>query len=184
MLTNDSNGYALDGNTVRLTLIYDPDNLPEIRTHEIHAGLRPCSGDLSVPEAIRLGRGFNHALRVVGTDVHAGRLPAAATGIGTTPDSVILSSVKKAEDGDASVLTFFNPTGQDAVVSASFDEGFLGRPTHAVEVDLMERPVAGSSARCSRGGDRAGTLLHGIASVKVSLSPATSWSATRRRVCR
>jgi alpha-mannosidase len=172
LLVNDSKyGYALDGRTLRMTLIrssYDPDNLPEIRTHEIHAGLRPVAGDLPVAEAIRLGRDFNHALRVVGTDVHAGSLPAAAAFIHTAPETIILSSVKKAEDEDALVLTFFDPTGAAATVEARFDAELLGRPVAAAEVDLMERPVAHSTAAVNGDAVTVQMPSRGIVSIKVA----------------
>jgi alpha-mannosidase len=174
LLVNDSKyGYSLDGSTLRMTLIrssYDPDNLPEIRTHEIHAGLRPVAGDLPVAEAIRLGRNFNHALRVVGTDVHVGSLPAAAPLISTTPDTAILSSVKKAEAEDALILTFFDPTGAAATIAARFDADILGRPVSAAEVDLMERPLPRSTAAVA--GDTVTAELpgRGIVSVKVAFA--------------
>jgi alpha-mannosidase len=174
LLVNDSKyGYSLDGSTLHMTLIrssYDPDNLPEIRTHEIHAGLRPLAADLPAAEAIRLGRNFNHALRVVGTDVHAGPLPAAAAFIQTTPESVILSSVKKAETEDALVLTFFDPTGRAATVEARFNEALLGRPVEAVEVDLMERPLAHSTAAVSGDAVTVQVPGRGIVSVKVRIA--------------
>ena len=174
LLVNDSKyGYALDGSTLRMTLIrssYDPDNLPEVRSHEIHAGLRPLAGDLPVAEAIRLGRNFNHALRVVGTDVHAGPRPAAAAFIRTTPETVILSSVKKAEGEDALVLTFFDPTGDAATVEARFDEALLGRPVAATEVDLMERPLPGSTAAVNGAAVTAQLPGRGIVSVKVAFA--------------
>ncbi|MBM4457061.1 MAG: alpha-mannosidase [Chloroflexi bacterium] len=171
LLVNDSKyGYSLDGSTLRMTLIrssYDPDNLPEVRSHEIHAGLRPLAADLPGVEAIRLGRNFNHALRVVGTDVHAGALPAAAAFIGATPDTAILSSVKKAEAEDALILTFFDPTGDAATVSIHFDEKLLGRPVAATEVDLMERPLARSTAAVVGDAVTANLPYRGIVSIKV-----------------
>lgn len=171
LLVNDSKyGFSLDGNMLRMTLIrssYDPDNLPEIRTHEIHAGLRPLAGALPVAEAIRLGRNFNHALRLVGTDVHTGPQPAAATLIDIAPATVILSSVKKAEEGDALVLTFFDPTGEESTVVARINEQILGRPNSATEVDLMERPVARSTATITGGSVTAKLPGRGIVSIKV-----------------
>jgi alpha-mannosidase len=174
LLVNDSKyGHALDGSTLRLTLIrssYDPDNLPEIRTHEIHAGLRPIAAALPVAEAVRLGRDFNHALRMVGTDVHAGPFPTAAALIHTSPDSVILSSVKKAEEDEALILTFFNPTGQAETVTVGFDAQIMGRLVSAVEVDLMERPLTSSSAAVQTDTLTVQAPGHGIASVKVALA--------------
>ena len=168
---NDSKyGFSLDGNTLRMTLIrssYDPDILPEIRTHEIHAGLLTACRRLPVAEAIRLGRNFNHALRLVGTDVHTGPQPAAATLIDIAPDTVILNSVKKAEEGDALVLTFFDPTGEDSTIVARINEQILGRPSSATEVDLMERPVARSTATLAGDSIRAKLPSRGIVSIKV-----------------
>ena len=149
---------------------YDPDNLPEIRTHEIHAGLCPFAGDLPVAEAIRGGRSFNHTLRVIGTDVHAGPWPATSALIRTAPDSVILGSVKKAEVDDALILTFFDPTGQATTATACFDEAILGRPDSAIEVDLMERPLAHSSATVQGDACTVDVPCRGIASVKVTLT--------------
>jgi alpha-mannosidase len=171
LLLNDSKyGFSLDTNTLRMTLIrssYDPDNLPEVRTHEIHAGLLPLAGALPVAEAIRLGRNFNHALRMVGTDVHAGPLPAAATLINTTPDTIVLSNIKKAEEDDALILTFFDPTGEATVMGARINELILGQPVSAMEVDLMERPVANSAAAIIGDTVTAKLPSRGIISIKV-----------------
>jgi alpha-mannosidase len=174
LLVNDCKyGYALDGSTLRMTLIrssYMPDILPEIRQHEIHAGLRPFAGDLPVAEAVRLGRNFNHALRVVGTDVHSGSLPSAASFMTVAPDTVILANVKKAEEDDALVLTFFDPTGEAAEARVEFNADALGQPAGAVEVDLMERPAASSSAAINDGGVTVHIPAYGIAAVKVGFT--------------
>jgi alpha-mannosidase len=174
LLVNDCKyGHSLDGSTLRMTLIrssYDPDPLPEIRSHEIHAGLRPFSGEMPVAEAVRLGRDFNHGLRMVGTDVHTGSLAVDATLIRTSPSSVVLGSVKKAEDDDALVLTFFDPTGEPATAVTSFDREILGRPVVATEVDLLERPVAESSASVLDDAVAVRVPARGIASVKVTLA--------------
>lgn len=174
LLINDSKyGYSLAESTLHLTLIrssYDPDPLPEIRNHEIHVALRPFGGDLPVAEAIRAGRDFNHAIRVIGTDVHDGPFPVWASLIRTLPASLILTSVKKAEGDDALVLTFFDPSGGGGMAAAGFDAQILGRPTGAVEVDLMERPVADSSAAYHEDTATVHVPPHGIASMKVTLA--------------
>ena len=174
LLINDSKyGYSLDGSTLRMTLIrssYEPDILPEVRMHEIHAAVRPVDGDLPVAEAVRLGRDLNHALRVVGTDVHAGAWQGAASFIHTSPGTVVLGSVKKAEGEDALILTFFDPTGQACTAVASFDAALLGRPASAAPVDLMERPAEGPAVAVADGTVTVAVPAHGIASVKVVLA--------------
>jgi L-cysteine desulfidase len=46
----------------------------------------------------------------------------------------------------------------------------LGTATEAVEVDLLERPVADSSARLIKNGFSVTVPAHGIAAVKVSFA--------------
>lgn len=151
LLVNDSKyGYSLDGSTLRLTLIrssYDPDTLPEIGQHEVHAALRPFGGELPVAEAMRAGRDFNHALRVIGTDVHDGELPASASLLSVAPAGVMVNCVKKAEKASGLVLIVSDPTGKDTTVTAEFNTRLLGSVKSATEVDLIERPLPKSSAK-------------------------------------
>jgi len=171
LLLNDSkHGYALDGNTLRLTLIrasYEPDPLPEIGSHEIHVALEPFSGDLPVAGAIGSGRVFNHPLRIIGTDVHPGALPADRSLVSLSPSSCVLSGMKKAHRGNALALTFFEPTGKAQTVTAGFDAGLFGTVKSAVAVDLLERPVKQSNVRVQGQKIRLKIPAHGIASVTV-----------------
>jgi len=172
LVLNDSKyGCSLDGAALRVSLIrssYEPDPLPEIGRHEVHLALRPYSGVLPVEAAMRAGRLFNHALRVTGTDVHAGALPTTAACIAVTPDAVVVNAVKKAETEDALVLTFSNPTDQAVTVAVRLDAKLLGTVQDVVEVDLLERPLARSTAR--KRGNRVSVALpaRGIASVRIS----------------
>ena len=55
-------------------------------------------GAMTRAEMIRHGVAFNRPLQVVGTGVHAGRLPAASPGLtAIEPANVVVSEVKKAE---------------------------------------------------------------------------------------
>jgi alpha-mannosidase len=145
LLLNDSkHGHSLDGSTLRLTLIrssYDPDILPEIGQHEIHLALCPFAGKLPVAEAIRTGEEFNRPLRVIGTDIHKGGFPADGRFISIKPTTVILSAIKKAENGDALVLRLFNPNPKNAMAKIQFNTDVLGRVVSADKADLLERPV-------------------------------------------
>jgi alpha-mannosidase len=176
LLLNDSkHGHALDGNTLRLTLIrasYDPDPLPEIGSHDIHVALEPFSGELPVAKAIGSGRVFNHPLRIVGTDVHKGSLPADLSIVPLNLASCVLSGLKKAHYENALVLTFFEPTGKDQTLTAEFNPKLFGKVKSAVEVDLIERPVKNSSAQARGQKVRLKIPAHGIASMLVRFSKA------------
>jgi len=184
-LLNDSKyGHSLDGSTLALTLIrssYSPDPLPEIGEHRVRMALAPhgqvlaapqgTDGDspaCSVADLVRLGAGFNHPVQVIATDVHAGRLgPAGAAIESVRPYNVILSSVKKAEDDDGVIFRLFEADGRAAEASVRLDGAIWGQVAEAVEVDLLERPLAGSTARADGAGFTAAVPAHGITSVKV-----------------
>ena len=174
LLVNDSKyGHSLEGSTLRLSLIrasYDPDPLPEIGQHEVHVALLPFGGELPVATAMRAGRTFNHALRVVGTDIHEGRLPQAAALVQVAPASIVLNTLKKAEADDALVLILSEPTGKATTATLEFNVTLLGKVKSAVEVDLLERPLAKSSAKAQ--GNKVSVRLpaRGIASVLVKLT--------------
>ena len=171
VLVNDSKyGHSLDGSTLRLTLIrssYDPDILPEIGQHEIRLALLPFSGDFTAPEAIREGVVFNRPLRVVGTDVHEGNLPAHGQLIQLSPSTVILCGLKKAEDEEALILRLFNPTEKAVVATFTLNSSLLPKPVKVEEVDLIERPVAKSKARLAGNKITVTVPARGLASVKV-----------------
>jgi alpha-mannosidase len=173
LLLNDSKyGHALDGSTLRLTLIrssYDPDILPEIGQHEIHVALQPLAAELPVTEAIHIGNEFNHALRVIGTDVHEGKLPMNGQFMEVSPDTVILSAIKKGEAGNGLVVRLFNPTEKKVTAKLKFDAKLLGEMTAAQELDLMERPLSESTAKVTGNAVQATVPARGIVSALVRL---------------
>ena len=174
-LLNDSKyGHALAGSTLTLTLLrssYDPDPLPEIGDHTIRMAVAPHGKALEVGDLVRMGAAFNHSLIAVPTDVHKGRLPAAAAAVADElAPNVILSSLKKAEDDESLIFHLFETAGKKTVAKVALGAAILGTATEAVEVDLLERPVADSSARLIKNGFSVTVPAHGIAAVKVSFA--------------
>lgn len=174
LLLNDSkHGHSLTGSTLRMTLIrssYEPDLLPEIGQHETHVALLPFEGDLPVSEAIHAGSAFNHAIRVIGTDVHSGQLPAAGQFIRVTPASVVTMAVKQAEDGEGVVVRLLNPTEKSVVAKIHLDTSLFGPVKSAIEVDLMERPLPRSGVTVSAAGVRAPIAARGMATILVKVN--------------
>jgi alpha-mannosidase len=173
LLYNDSkHGHSLVGSTLRLTLIrssYGPDILPEIGQHEVHLALQPFAGQLPVSAVIRAGDAFNHPIKVVSTDLHPGAMPKEGQFIRLEGDAVVLTTVKKAEDGQALVLRLFNPTATRATAKAFLDPALSGKITRTVELDLMERELGKSTAKAMGQTVRVSLPAHGIATVRVEL---------------
>jgi alpha-mannosidase len=176
LLLNDcKHGHSLEANTLRLTLIrssYDPDILPEIGQHEVHLAILPFSGDLAVTDAIQQGQLFNHAVRVVSTDLHPGELPAQSQLVRVRPEGVLLSGIKKSEEGDLLVLRLFNPTSRKATARIECDPALLGKVVEVTELDLLERPLSRSGARIDGGRAVLGVPARGIATVGIKLRKA------------
>ena len=171
LLCNDSkHGHSLDGNTLRLTLIrssYDPDILPEIGQHEIHLTVQPFTGELPVADAARSARDLNHALRVVGTDIHAGPLPMDAQFVSVEPANVVVSTLKQAEAGDGVVLRLYETAGLDTTATVTVNADLLGKIASVEAVDLLERPAGPSSVSLTGNAIRATVPAHGITSIKI-----------------
>jgi len=83
---------------------------------------------------------------------------------------VIVSSIKQAEDDDAVVFRLYETAGRDAAAAVKLDPALMGTPAQAVEVDLLEQPVAAGTAKAGKAGFTVHVPAHGIASVKVRLA--------------
>ncbi len=171
LLLNDSkHGHSLDGSTLRLTLIrssYDPDPLPEIGRHEIHLAVRPLAGSLTAAEAIAAGQAFTHAIRTVGTDLHAGQLPASGQLFDLSPTTVQVSGIKQAEDGNGIIVRLFQAEMAATLATIIPNPAIFGCPTQATEVDLLERPLPDSTATLDKGLVQVTVPAGGIASVRL-----------------
>ena len=174
LLNDGKHGHSLDGSTLRLTLIrssYEPGILPEIGQHDLRVALQPLTGDLPVADAIQAGQEFNHAIRMIGTDVHDGRLQATAQFVNVAPASVSLSGIKKAEDGDAVIVRLFNPGAKQVAARITLNEKLFGKISAAQETDLMEQPLRPSAAKIARNTVSVTLPPRGIATVRIQTKP-------------
>ena len=165
-------GHSLDGSTLRVTVVrssHDPDPLPEIGQQGVRLALTPFAGELPVADAVRAGQAFNNALRVVGTDVHAGSLPPAAALLTVAGEGLVVGGLKKAEDAAALIVRLFETTGQPQSATITPDPQLLGRVAEAVEVDLMERPLPACSAAVEDGAATVRVPAYGLSTVRVTL---------------
>jgi hypothetical protein len=105
----------------------------------------------------------------MGTDVHAGKLPASASLAAVSPPTAVLHCLKRAEREDALVAILSNPADKAVTATLELNAAILGKVRRAEEVDLLERPLGASSVRVQ--GNRVSIKLpaRGIASVQVRL---------------
>lgn len=170
-LVNDCKyGHRLSDNEIRLTLLrssYDPDPLPELGRHEIRYALTPGTDGPCPGAAHRLGFAFNHPCVSVGTTAHGGELPAEASLVEVVTHNAMLSGLKQAEDSEALIVRLFETAGRDTQVEVRLHPALVAPDSAAVETDLLERPLAESTARMEGEVLKVQIPGHGIATVRV-----------------
>ncbi|HZL28772.1 MAG TPA: glycoside hydrolase family 38 C-terminal domain-containing protein [Acidobacteriaceae bacterium] len=139
LLNSSKYGYDAKANVLRLTLLRsvaspDPDADQGLQ-HFVYA-LYPHSGDWKQALTEQQGWDFNYNLRALQVERHSGSLPARHSFFAMEPNNVILTAVKKAEDGDALVLRFYEYAGKDTEVRLHIPRG----ATSAESTNLMEAP--------------------------------------------
>jgi alpha-mannosidase len=139
-LINDSKfGYDAVGNLLRLTLLRSPTSPdPDAdRGHQHFSyALYPHGGDWKQAMTVRHGYEFNYKLTAMQVEAHTGALPAEHSFAAVTPDDVVLTAMKKAEDSDALIFHMYEWAGKSADVELTPPPG----ATSAVETNLLEQP--------------------------------------------
>lgn len=139
-LINESKyGYDAKGNVIRLSLLRSPvwpDPEADRGHHQFSYSLYPHAGDWKRALTVRRGYEFNYKLRAFQVEAHEGSLPAYHSFLGIAGDNVVLTALKKTEDGDALLLRLYEWAGKTADVRISLPEA----ATAASFTNLMEKP--------------------------------------------
>ena len=139
-LINESKyGYDGVGNLLRLTLLRSPvwpDPNADRGHHHFSFALYPHAGDWKQAMTVRHGFDFNYKLHAMQVEAHTGSLPAQHSFVGVTPDDLVLTAMKKAEDSHALVFHFYEWAGKGGSAQLRVPPGATG----AVETNLMEKP--------------------------------------------
>jgi alpha-mannosidase len=164
LLNNAKYGYDIKGNTMRLSLLRSPkwpDPTADRGKHVIACSLYPHAGRWQSSATLQRGYEFNTPLLTVLTDAHGGKLPQAQSFVSISPSNLVLTSVKRAEEGNAWVLQWYDVKGEasEAVVQLPFHPSKAHR-SNFVEEDGAPVAVKGSSITVP-------TAAHGIVTVKV-----------------
>lgn len=170
-LLNDCKyGHNVTESEIRLTLIrssYDPDPLPELGEHNVRFALVPHGDDWKSYDAARAGYEFNHQIEAVGTDVHQGELPKEKGFVLVKTPNVLLSGIKKAEDGDELILRFYETEGESVEAEVRLDSSLFKPGSSAVETDILERPLSNSAAKLEGDILKVSLPAFGIATVRL-----------------
>jgi len=114
-LLNDSKyGFDVKGNVMRMSVIrasYSPDPTPNQGVFRVRYALRPHSGGWRQAQTPRRAYEFNNRPIVRLVTEHAGTLPARHTFVRVEPETMILSALKLAQNGDDCVARVYNSTG-------------------------------------------------------------------------
>jgi alpha-mannosidase len=139
VLNKDKYGYDAVGNVLRLTLLRSPtwpDPDADQGHHHFEYALYPHAGTWKEALTVRHGWEYDYPLQAVVTTAHAGSLPPSHSFASVTPDNVVLTAVKKAEDANGLIFRVYEWAGKDATAEFHVPPGATG----ATVTNLMETP--------------------------------------------
>jgi alpha-mannosidase len=139
LLNQDKYGYDAVGNVLRLTLLRSP-NSPDPDAdqghHHFHYALYPHAGTWKDALTVRHGWEYDYPLQAVVTTAHAGSLPAEHSFASVSPENVVLTAVKKAEDANGLIFRVYEWAGKETTAEFHVPPGATG----ATVTNLMEQP--------------------------------------------
>ena len=139
LLNEAKYGYDCKDNVLRLTLLRSPvypDPNADRGHHHFMYALYPHSGTWKSALTVRRGYEYNYKLQAIQVGSHSGDLPLEHSFISVKDTNVVLTAVKKAEDGDGLILRFYEWAGQQGNVQIDVPKG----AESATLTNLMERP--------------------------------------------
>lgn len=144
-LLNDSRyGHDITSNTIRLSVLRSPDApvsaTEEGGVHTVRYSLYPHAGDWRSADTARRGHEFNNPLIAVSDMAHAGDLPAVLSFVRVTPEPVLLTVLKKAEDSEDLILRCYESEGQSCAARVTWAKALAVDAVHAV--NLLEKSEA------------------------------------------
>jgi alpha-mannosidase len=139
VLNQDKYGYDAVGNVLRLTLLRSPtwpDPDADQGHHHFHYALYPHAGTWKDALTVRHGWEYDYPLQAVVTTAHAGSLLAEHSFASVSPENVVLTAVKKAEDANGLIFRVYEWAGKETTAEFHVPPGATG----ATVTNLMEQP--------------------------------------------
>ena len=150
-LINDSKyGYDAKGNVLRISLLRSPTwpdpDADRGHQHFIYA-LYPHANDWKKALTVRRGYEFNSPMKALPVGAHGGTWGSEQSFVTVDQKHVVLTAMKKTEDGNALLFRFYEWAGENAEVNIAVPTGGAS----ATMTNLMEQPE-GSPLAISREG--------------------------------
>ncbi len=170
-LINESKyGYDARDNVLRLSLLRSPvwpDPEADRGHHHFSFALYPHAGNWKQALTVRRGYEFNYPLDAIQVGSHTGAKASRHSFVSVTPETVVLTAMKKAEDSDSLIFHLYDWAGKAGNVEISLPPGATG----ATETNLMEQP---EGAALAVAGDRVTVPVgpFAIVAVRVNYSPS------------
>jgi len=140
-LLNDCKyGYDAKGNVLRLSLLRSPewpDPHADEGHHEFTYALYPHASTWRNAQTVRQGYDLNYPLLPFTTSSHQGLLPASHSFLSLDAENVVLTAMKKAEDGNDLIVRFYEAFGKEADVRLQFSSTV----DSAKDANLLEEPA-------------------------------------------
>ncbi len=114
LLTKTKYGFDIKENVMRLSLLRSPqwpDPTADRGKHEIEYALYPHAGTWRDAGTTRRSLEYNRPPIAIVTTAHKGTLPSSDSFISISPSNVILTSLKKEEEGSAWVVQYYEAEG-------------------------------------------------------------------------
>ncbi|MGH7601450.1 MAG: glycoside hydrolase family 38 C-terminal domain-containing protein, partial [bacterium] len=144
-VVNDSKyGVDVQDGVVRVTALRAPDS-PDPKAdegeHHFALAIMPHNGDWRSSGAVQNGHAFNLPLVARVIQQQTGNLPALYSFFSVEPARVMVSALKKSEDGEAWVLRIYESTGKPATATISLP--FAAKTVSEVNlIEWEEKPLA------------------------------------------
>ncbi len=140
-LINESKyGYDVKGNVLRLSLLRSPtspDPEADQGRQRFSYALYPHAGNWKQALTVRQGYEFNYQLSAMQVVPHAGKLPRTFSFLTVEQDNVVVTAMKKTEDGEGLLVRFYEWAGKGGNITLTVPPGVVS----ATLANLMEKPV-------------------------------------------
>jgi alpha-mannosidase len=152
-LINESKyGYDAKGSVLRLSLLRAPlypDPTADRGRQQFSYSLYPHAGSWKQADTERRAYEFNDKLHASQVESHQGTLPATHSFVQLEPNNLVLTAMKKSEDGNSLILRFYEWAGKKTDAKITVPAGV----SEAVETNLMEHDLKDASAQLTVHGD-------------------------------
>lgn len=172
LINTSKYGYDGVGNQLRLTLLRSPvwpDPEADRQHHHFTYMLYPHAGTWQQAGTVERGYNENYTLKAMQVAPHGGNLAPEHSFVGVDSDHVVLTAMKKAEDGDALILRFYEWAGKAGTVKLTVPPG----ATTATVVNLVEK-TEGSPLAVNGNSVAVDVTPFQIQTVRVNYNPVTA----------